>query len=68
MDTRVKGFVQSYNRDHGYGFLVPCGAEDTVYVERDDIEADPRTLSEEQQVTFTIEFADGRFVARHVQP
>ncbi|WP_330328577.1 cold shock domain-containing protein [Streptomyces sp. NBC_00536] len=67
-EARVKGFVQSYNRDKGYGFLVPYGAHDTVYVERADIEADPRVLSEEQQVTFTIEFADGHFVARHVQP
>lgn len=68
MDGRVKGFVQSYNRDNGYGFLVPYGARDTVYVERADIESEPQNLSEEQQVSFTIEFADGRFVARHVRP
>ncbi|WP_328303398.1 cold shock domain-containing protein [Streptomyces sp. NBC_00435] len=68
MDSRVKGFVQSYNSGNGYGFLVPYGARDTIYVERADIESDPQTLSEEQQVSFTIDFADGRFVARHVQP
>ncbi|MET9698486.1 cold shock domain-containing protein [Streptomyces sp. NPDC006529] len=65
---RVTGFVQTYNKDRGYGFLVPCGSQDTVYVERADIASEPRTLSEEQQVTFAIEFADGRFVARHVLP
>ncbi|MFD7026844.1 cold-shock protein [Streptomyces sp. NPDC059917] len=66
--ARIKGFVQSFNRDRGYGFLVPYGAPDAVYVERADIECGARTLSEEQQVSFTVEFAAGRFVAKHVRP
>ncbi|MDJ0382091.1 cold shock domain-containing protein [Streptomyces sp. G-G2] len=68
MTQRVKGFVQSYNRENGYGFLVPYGAQDPLYVERDDIESDPQTLSEDQQVTFSIDFSRGRFVARQVRP
>ncbi|GGZ89281.1 cold-shock protein [Streptomyces subrutilus] len=68
MEPRVKGFVQSYNRERGYGFIVPLGGCDPVYVERDDIEGDPQVLSEEQQVTFAIELGEGRMAARRVRP
>ncbi|MGP3683790.1 cold-shock protein [Streptomyces sp. IBSNAI002] len=68
MEPRVKGFVQSYNRDRGYGFILPLGETAPVFVEREDIEHDPQVLSEEQQVTFTIELGQGRMSARHVRP
>ncbi|MEU9234771.1 cold-shock protein [Streptomyces subrutilus] len=68
MEPRVKGFVQSYNRDRGYGFILPLGETESVFVEREDIEHDPQVLSEEQQVTFTIELGQGRMSARHVRP
>ncbi|MFD3699097.1 cold-shock protein [Streptomyces sp. NPDC058646] len=68
MEPRVKGFVQSYNRDRGYGFILPLGETTPVFVEAEDIEGDPRVLSEEQQVTFTIELGPGRMTARHVRP
>lgn len=68
METRLKGFVQSYNRDRGYGFILPLGERTPVFVEEEDIEGDPRVLSEEQQVTFTIELGRDRMKARHVRP
>ncbi|WP_411102828.1 cold shock domain-containing protein [Streptomyces sp. cmx-4-9] len=68
MESRVKGFVQSYNRDGGYGFILPLGGTTPVFVEEEDIEGDPQVLSEEQQVTFTIELGLGRMAARHVKP
>ncbi|GHI83573.1 cold shock domain-containing protein [Streptomyces xanthophaeus] len=68
MEPRVKGFVQSYNRDRGYGFILPLGSTTPVFVEEEHIEGDPRVLSEGQQVTFTIELGPGRMEAHHVRP
>lgn len=68
MEPRVKGFVQSYNRERGYGFILPLGETTPVYVEREDIEAEPKVLSEDQQVTFAMELGQGRMEARRVRP
>ncbi|MFE9258838.1 cold-shock protein [Streptomyces sp. NPDC006879] len=68
MSSRQKGFVQSYNREGGYGFIIPYGQEDPVYVEHTALENGARTLSEGQQVTFVMDFVAGRFQALHVRP
>ncbi|MET9609290.1 cold shock domain-containing protein [Streptomyces sp. NPDC006512] len=67
-DERFTGFVQSYNRARGYGFILPLGRQEPVFVTRDALEGPTPSLSEEQQVTFTIEFHEGRLHARHVLP
>ncbi|MEN8651414.1 cold shock domain-containing protein [Streptomyces sp. 21So2-11] len=68
MSTRSEGLVQYFNREQGYGFIVPFGRNDPVYVRREDIEGECRSLSEEQHVSFTLQLADGRFEARQVRP
>ncbi|KPH97129.1 cold-shock DNA-binding domain protein [Actinobacteria bacterium OK074] len=67
MDGKCKGIVQYFNREGGYGFIIPCGQRDPVYVRREEIEAERKVLSEGQQVSFTIELSLGRFEARNVQ-
>lgn len=67
-DERFTGFVQYYNRTDGYGFILPLGHDAPVFVRRDALEGPTPSLSEEQQVTFTIELHEGRLQARHVLP
>ncbi|NEC93008.1 cold shock domain-containing protein, partial [Streptomyces sp. SID12501] len=55
MDERCIGFVEWYDRSTGTGWIVPVGREAPVRVYRDDIEGDCRSLSVDQQVSFTIE-------------
>ncbi|MEU9099678.1 cold shock domain-containing protein [Streptomyces sp. NPDC048361] len=68
MSERCDGIVQYFDREKGYGFVVPFGQQDAIYVRREDIEGDARTLSEGQQVSFVIELGVGRFEARAVRP
>ncbi|MGW2861206.1 cold shock domain-containing protein [Streptomyces sp. NPDC001205] len=68
MSVRCDGIVQYFDREKGYGFVVPIGQRDGIYVRREDIEEEPRTLSEGQQVSFVIELGLGRFEARAVRP
>ncbi|MFF4322634.1 cold shock domain-containing protein [Streptomyces sp. NPDC001568] len=68
MDERCIGFVEWYDRATGTGWIVPVGREAPVRVYRDDIEGDCRSLSVDQQVSFTLELGEGRFVARHIRP
>ncbi|RCH70369.1 cold shock domain-containing protein [Streptomyces sp. SDr-06] len=68
MNVRCDGIVQYFDREKGYGFVVPIGQRDGIYVRREDIEDEPRTLSEGQQVSFVIELGLGRFEARAVRP
>ncbi|MFF4183299.1 cold shock domain-containing protein [Streptomyces sp. NPDC001691] len=68
MSVRCDGIVQYFDREKGYGFVVPIGQSDGIYVRREDIEEEPRTLSEGQQVSFVIELGLGRFEARAVRP
>ncbi|MCY0929072.1 cold shock domain-containing protein [Streptomyces sp. H27-H1] len=67
MNDRITGYVQSYNRARGYGFLIPYGSTFTIYVEADALEPPCTTLSEGQQITFTIAFTEGRYTAHHVR-
>ncbi|MFC7304376.1 cold-shock protein [Streptomyces monticola] len=60
--------MQYFNRDGGYGFVVPYGGQDAVYVDGADIEDERQVLSEGQQVTFTLELGERRFEARRVRP
>ncbi|GAA1943747.1 hypothetical protein GCM10009837_82230 [Streptomyces durmitorensis] len=60
--------MQYFNREGGYGFIVPVGQREPVFVKREDFDGDLRVLSEGQQVTFELELGCGRFEARHVQP
>ncbi|MFD7016252.1 cold shock domain-containing protein [Streptomyces sp. NPDC059161] len=68
MSERCEGIVQYFDREKGYGFVVPFGQHDAIHVRREDIEGEPRTLSEGQQVSFVIELGQGRFEARAVRP
>ncbi|MFI6051919.1 cold shock domain-containing protein [Streptomyces violascens] len=68
MSERCEGIVQYFDREKGYGFVVPMGQRDAIYVRREDIEGETRTLSEGQQVSFVIELGRGRFEARAVRP
>ncbi|MFD8209309.1 cold-shock protein [Streptomyces sp. NPDC059695] len=67
MEGRSKGFVQSFNRLGGYGFVVPVGSEEQVYFSAEDIEGAERTVSEGQQVSFVLVLGDGRFEAREIR-
>lgn len=68
MNDRISGYVQSYNHARGYGFLVPYGTTFTIYVEASALDPPCTTLSEDQQVTFTIAFEEGRYTALGVRP
>nr|WSX53651.1 cold shock domain-containing protein [Streptomyces sp. NBC_00974] len=68
MSERYTGFIQSYNRQAGHGFLVPLGHEEPVYFEQADIEAPDKGLSVDQQVTFVLVLGAGRFVAKEIRP
>ncbi|MFI6421885.1 cold-shock protein [Streptomyces sp. NPDC050842] len=67
MEGRSKGFVQSFNRLGGYGFVVPVDSEEQVYFSAADIEGEVRTVSEGQQVTFVLVLGDGRFEAKELR-
>ncbi|CAM5320327.1 hypothetical protein GCM10010222_43590 [Streptomyces tanashiensis] len=67
MEGRSKGFVQSFNRLGGYGFVVPVGSEEQVYFSAEEIEGKERTVSEGQQVSFVLVLGDGRFEAKDLR-
>ncbi|MFE7597296.1 cold shock domain-containing protein [Streptomyces sp. NPDC057494] len=67
MEGRSKGFVQSFNRRGGYGFVVPVGSEEQVYFSAQDIEGAERTVSEGQQISFVLVLGDGRFEAKEIR-
>ncbi|WP_433544310.1 cold shock domain-containing protein (plasmid) [Streptomyces sp. CA-294286] len=67
MEDRIEGCVTYFNRLQGYGFVVPVGSQDQVFVSSEDIESDVRVLSEGQQVSFTLELGSGRWEARQVR-
>ncbi|MGW6691104.1 cold shock domain-containing protein [Streptomyces sp. NPDC054961] len=68
MTERCTGFIQSYNRRAGHGFLVPLGHQEPVFFEQADIEEPDKGLSVDQQVTFVLVLGDGRFVAKEIRP
>ncbi|MER5887652.1 cold shock domain-containing protein [Streptomyces sp. NPDC001941] len=65
---RCEGLVKWFDRRKGYGFVVLFGQQDSIYVDREDIEGERKTLSEGQQVSFVLELGAGRFEAREVRP
>ncbi|MFB6842314.1 cold-shock protein [Streptomyces sp. NPDC056361] len=67
MEGRSIGFVQSFNRLGGYGFVVPVGSEEQVYFSAEDIEGGDRSLSEGQQVSFVLVLGEGRFEAKELR-
>ncbi|MEV0096898.1 cold shock domain-containing protein [Streptomyces sp. NPDC050738] len=67
MSERCEGVVEYFNREEGYGFIVPFEREDALYVRREDIEGSTKTLSEGQHVSFTVELGPGRWEARIVR-
>lgn len=67
VEGRSKGFVQTFNRLGGYGFVVPVGSEEQVYFSAADIEGETQSLSEGQQVTFVLVLGDGRFEAKELR-
>ncbi|MER7951717.1 cold shock domain-containing protein [Streptomyces sp. NPDC096079] len=67
MEGRSVGFVQSFNRLAGYGFVVPVGSEEQVYFSAEDIEGKERTVSEGQQVSFVLVLGEGRFEAKELR-
>ncbi|MGW0118738.1 cold-shock protein [Streptomyces sp. NPDC003327] len=68
MESRTTGFVQSFNRRAGYGFVQTVGSEDPVYFRAEDVEGDSLALSEGQQVSFVLVLGEGRFEARELRP
>ncbi|SEC15901.1 cold-shock protein [Streptomyces sp. TLI_105] len=67
MEGRSEGFVQSFNRLGGYGFVVPVGSEEQVYFRAEDIEGAQQTVSEGQQVSFVLVLGEGRFEAKELR-
>ncbi|MEV8590859.1 cold shock domain-containing protein [Streptomyces sp. NPDC051180] len=67
MEGRSIGFVHSFNRLGGYGFVVPVNSEDQVYFRAEDIEGDDQVVSEGQQVSFVLVLGEGRFEARELR-
>ncbi|MBB4157536.1 MULTISPECIES: cold-shock protein [Streptomyces] len=67
VEGRSKGFVQSFNRLGGYGFVVPVGSREQVWFSAEDIEDESRTVSEGQQVSFVLVLGDGRFEAKELR-
>ncbi|MFF4172547.1 cold-shock protein [Streptomyces sp. NPDC001744] len=67
MENRSKGFVHSFNRLGGYGFVVPVGSEEQIWFSAEDIEDESRVLSEGQQVSFVLVLGDGRFEAKELR-
>ncbi|MEV3854132.1 cold shock domain-containing protein [Streptomyces sp. NPDC050095] len=67
MSDRSTGFVEFWDRGRGYGFIVPLGGNQPVYVHRDDLEGDCKNLSADQQVTFILHLGHGRFEAKQVR-
>ncbi|MEU8525176.1 MULTISPECIES: cold-shock protein [Streptomyces] len=68
MEDRSTGFVQSFDRRRGYGFVLPKGSEEPVFFAAEEIEGPTRTLAEGQQVTFVLVLAPGRFEAKQLRP
>ncbi|MFF5426853.1 MULTISPECIES: cold-shock protein [unclassified Streptomyces] len=68
MENRVTGFVQSFNRHAGYGFVLAVGSEDPVYFRAEDVEGGDQALSEGQQVSFVLVLGEGRFEAKEIRP
>ncbi|MFD0366871.1 cold-shock protein [Streptomyces sp. NPDC059071] len=68
METgRSVGFVTSFDRAAGYGFVLPLNSEEPVFFRTDDIEGG-HALSEGQQVSFVLVLGDGRFEAQQIRP
>ncbi|WP_282692270.1 cold shock domain-containing protein [Streptomyces sp. CC208A] len=67
MDNRTTGFVQSFNRRAGYGFVLPVGSEEPVFFRAEDVEDGVRSLSEGQQLTFVLVLGEGRFEAKELR-
>jgi CspA family cold shock protein len=63
----AEGQVKWFNDNLGYGFIVPDGGGDEVYVHFSQIEGEYRSLSEGEQVSF--ELTEGRIgpQATHVR-
>ncbi|CAM5432444.1 hypothetical protein GCM10010329_53040 [Streptomyces spiroverticillatus] len=64
---RCEGYVAYFNRSQGYGFVVPFGQQDQIFVRREDVESDAQVLAEGQHVSFTVELGLGRWEAHHVR-
>ncbi|MEU3400127.1 cold-shock protein [Streptomyces filamentosus] len=67
MDNRTIGFVKSFNRRAGYGFVLPVGSEEPVFFRAEDVEGGVRALSEGQQLSFVLVLGEGRFEARELR-
>ncbi|MER7515414.1 cold shock domain-containing protein [Streptomyces sp. NPDC126499] len=68
METgRSVGFVTSFDRTAGYGFVLPLNSEEPVYFRVEDVE-DGHPLSEGQQVSFVLVLGEGRFEAKDLRP
>ncbi|MFJ3905502.1 cold-shock protein [Streptomyces sp. NPDC090025] len=63
---RSVGFVQSFDRAAGYGFVLPVGSHDPVYFRATALEG-IRSVSEGQQVSFVLVLGDGRFEATEIR-
>jgi cold shock CspA family protein len=68
MENRCIGFVLFWDAVNGRGWITPQGGKGPIYVTRDHIDHPCKNLSEDQQVSFTLELAAGRFEARNVRP
>ncbi|MCF3123760.1 MULTISPECIES: cold shock domain-containing protein [Streptomyces] len=66
-EERREGLVEWWDRQRGYGFIVPFGDTVPVYVDADALEG-THVLSPEQHVSFLVEFIGGRFQALRVRP
>ncbi|MGW2225624.1 cold shock domain-containing protein [Streptomyces formicae] len=66
-EQRREGIVDWWDRERGYGFIVPFGDTDQIYVEASALEG-THVLSCEQHVSFLLQFTGGRFQARSVRP
>ncbi|MFI5764058.1 cold-shock protein [Streptomyces sp. NPDC051563] len=67
-EERITGFVRWWDREQGRGEIIPLNSEVPVPVVRADLRSQSGSLSEGQQVTFTLELGPVRFEARDVRP
>ncbi|MFC5721035.1 cold-shock protein [Streptomyces gamaensis] len=62
------GRVKSFDPENGSGWISPDDGGDDVWVHYSEIEADPQTLEEDQQVEFDIGSGPTGPQAKNVRP
>lgn len=54
MSTRVHGIVKFYSEEKGYGFIMPDGGGNDVFIHRSNLPEGTKFLDTDQRISFTI--------------